>query len=45
MAACAAGIEAVIALLVREPFLSASLNRWDIAIAFLGVYYGAQIVA
>jgi hypothetical protein len=45
MAACAAGIDAAVALLAREPFLNASLNRWDVAIAFLGVYYGAQIVA
>jgi hypothetical protein len=44
MAACAAAIEAAIGALRREPMLGASLNRWDVAMAFLGVYYGAQIV-
>ena len=45
MAAWAAVIEGAIGVLRREPLLGASLNRWDVAVAFLGIYYGAQIVA
>lgn len=43
MAVCAAVIEGAIGLLAREPLLGASLNRWDVAVAFLGVYYISQI--
>ena len=45
MAVCAAAIEGVVGLLRREVFLAESLNRWDVAVGFLGVYYAAQIFA
>ncbi len=43
MAVCAAAIEGMIGAFRREPMLGASLNRWDVAVAFLGVYYATQI--
>lgn len=45
MAVCAAAIDGAIALFCREPLLGPSLNRWDAAMAFLGVYYFVQILA
>jgi hypothetical protein len=45
MAVCAAAIEAAVGLLAREKLLGESLNRWDVAVAFLGVYYASLIFA
>ena len=45
MAVCAAAIEGAVGLLRREVFLAESLNRWDVAVGFLGVYYAAQLFA
>lgn len=45
MAVCAAAIDGAIAVFAREPLLGPSLNRWDVAMAFLGVYYFEQILA
>jgi hypothetical protein len=45
MALCATAIEAALALFSRERLPGPSLNRWDIALAFLGVYCVSKIIA
>jgi hypothetical protein len=45
MAAWAATAECMLALVLREPFASKSLNRWDVALGFLGVHYAMQVIA
>jgi hypothetical protein len=45
MALCAAAIEAVLALLSRESCPGPSLNRWDIAAAFVAVFCISGMVA
>ena len=44
MALCAAAIEAVLALFSRQSFRGPSLNRWDVAVAFIGVYCISKII-
>jgi hypothetical protein len=44
MALFAAAIEAVLAVFSREMFRGPSLNRWDVAAAFVGVYCVSKII-
>ena len=44
MALLAATTEALLAVFSREIFRAPSLNRWDVAVAFVGVYCISKIV-